>query len=190
MATLSSRLLATSTDLDPMEIAKFTPELLTLTRQAWLGASADADIPSIDYEMNLNWAEQHIDYANPSAKSFAYGIFSEPGTAAVGIVDIVYRRMTGPDVGWLKMLTLMLSPEYAPHETRDETMRLVKTLEIYAAAIIGTIQLTGQHPSRVAKFYSRTDSQYNLLFALNERLNQGKSYTSVIQGRWLVLTAV
>jgi hypothetical protein len=173
-----------------MEINKFTPELLELTRSSWLAAAEAADIPSIDYEMNLDWAAKHVDYTDPGAKSFAYGIFSEPGAAAVGIIDIVYRRMTGPDVGWLKMLTLMLSPDYAPHDSREESIRLVRTLEAYAAAIIGTIQLTGQHPARVAKFYSRSDSQYNLLFALNERLNQGTNYKSKIQGRWLVLTAV
>lgn len=173
-----------------MEISQFTPELLAATREAWLAAAERADIPSIEYEMNLDWAAKHIDYSNKSGDSFAYGIFSSQGGPALAIVDIVYRRMSGPDVGWLKMLTLMLSPDYAPMDGHDETGRLIKVLEVYAHAIIGTINLTGQHAARVVKLYSRSDSQYRMLLALNERLNKGDKFKSEVQGRWLVLTAV
>lgn len=173
-----------------MEFHKFTPELLQITRDAWLAAATAADIPSIEYEMNLDWAAKHIDYTNTNGDSYAYGIFLEPGGPAVAIVDIVYRRMSGPDVGWLKMLTLMLSPDYAHREPQDEASRLIKILELYAHAISGTIKLTGQHAARVVKLYSRSDSQFRLLSALNEILNQTGDMKSEIQGRWLVLTTV
>lgn len=173
-----------------MQINKFNEELLALTRDAWFAAATEADIPLIEYEMNLDWAAKHIDYANPSAKSFAYGIFSEPGAPALAIIDVVYRSMTGPDVGWLKLLTLMLSPDYAPSDLQNEAERLKKTLEIYAEAISGMVKLTGDHASRVIKVYSRSDSQYKLLFALNERLNQSEEFKSKMQGSWLVLNVV
>lgn len=178
-------------DILNMKTLEFTKESLQLTRSAWMEAAEANDIPSVDFEAHLDWAEKRIDYSNANGDSFAYGIFSSEGSPAAAIIDIVYRRMTGADVGWLKMLTIMFSPELAPKENEDPNDRAQKLLEIYGEAIKGTISLTGQHKARVVKLYSRSDSQYSLLLALNERLNANgtSKFSSKIQGRWLVLNA-
>jgi hypothetical protein len=172
-------------------LKQFTIESLAATREAWIQAAEDLDMPALDYEMVLDWAENHSNYGNANGDSFAYGIFLEGNSAAVAVVDIVYHQRVGADRGWLKMLSVKFSPEFAPEQVDANPEKLLQVLDIYAIATIGTIGLTGRHMARVVKLYGRNDSLMKLLIALKERLSAQISgdYSTKIEGRWLVISA-
>jgi len=172
-----------------IKLIKFTDALLAETTESWITSADNIGIPSLDYEMVLAWAKSHL--ANQTDNSHAYGIFEDDDDAALAIVDIVYTQRPGPDVGWLKMLSIYLSPMLAPSEIESNTDRLLKVLDIYAEAIIGTINLTSDHKARVVKLYGRNDNLLRLLVALKERLSatlNDKCHIKM-EGRWLVIAA-
>ncbi|WP_143010712.1 hypothetical protein [Cupriavidus necator] len=127
--------------------------------------------------------------------SLAYGIFPiDNGGGAVAIADIVYTARPGPDVGWLKMLEVSLSPAVDPSVQQLQSV-ISTAVGVYLAAITGTLKLTGTHRSRVVKLYGRNESLLTFLTALsthltNELQQLGLDGLSVrMEGRWLVIGA-
>ena len=86
-----------------MSLKKFNEESIEDTESAWLNAADSYGIPTLDYELVLAWMKSHVNY-DVEHDSSAHGIFSEEFTEADAIVDVVYTRRPGPDVGWIKML--------------------------------------------------------------------------------------
>jgi hypothetical protein len=175
-----------------MELKKFDAHSLEVTRAAWLASAVELDMPKLNYEMVLDWAAKHCNYAAANGDSYAYGIFSDGSNEAVAIVDIVYSQRPGPVRGWLKMLEVKLSPNFAPEETENNFEKFRQVLKIYAQSLAGTILLTEHHPARVAKLYGRSDSLKELLLALHEHLNTAfaNQFSSKMEGRWLVVSAL
>lgn len=174
-----------------LTISKFTSELLAATQEAWINSADSLGIPSLDYERVLAWAQSHMNYDEEnSIDSFAYGVFEDNVQEALAIVDVVYSKQHGPDVGWLKMLSVSLSPAYSPAIVDAEPEKLAQVIDIYAEATSGVIDLTGTHKARVIKMYGRNDSLLKLLVALKERLRiKLPSCHTKMEGRWLVVTA-
>jgi hypothetical protein len=171
-------------------LVKFTGETLTAARARWLEKATELEIPALDYEMIFDWAEKRIDYSASTGDSYAYCMFDSEANEAVAVVDIVYSRRPGRDIGWLKMLSIKLSPWFAPSQIETDSERLKRALDIYAAATLGTVELTGHHTARVVKLYGRNDSLLRLLLALFERLTglADGNFTAKMEGRWLVIS--
>jgi hypothetical protein len=177
------------------ELKKFTEDSLKSTIASWISSAENLGIPSLEYEVNLAWTENHIEYETDNnlltCSSLAYGIFESESDEAVAIVDIVYSHRSGPDIGWLKMLSVKLGPTLSPLEVDSDTSKLAQVIDIYAEAIIGTISLTSDHKARVIKLYGRNEKLLTLLVALNERLHillKDTCHTRM-DCRWLVISA-
>ena len=167
----------------------FKPESLKATRDKWAESAEELDIPFLDYEVLLDWAENHIDYDATNGDSFAYGIFEGRHPAALAVVEIVYTRRSGGN--WLKMLSVKLGPMLAPAVIEAEPGRIVELIDIYAEAVVGTLLLTGSHKAKVVKLYGRNESLLKLIAALHERLkaSMADKLVSKMEGRWLVIKA-
>ena len=169
-------------------LEKFTEDSLEATNEAWIEASHSYGMPVIDFEKSLTWAKSHINYDSECC-SFSYGVFQTSSNEAAAIVDVVYKTQFGPDLGWLKMLDVSLSPKYSIDFQGLDVSTLT---EIYLTAIIGTVLLTADHRARVVKLYGRNEPLLMLLHLLNERLKHneapGQNVHSKIEGRWLVVT--
>lgn len=173
-----------------LKLAQFTAVTLQDTQNAWISSAENMGIPCIDYEKLLLWTASHIDYT-VSGDSFAYGIFDEDTTEAVAIIDIVYSRRPGPDIGWLKMLSVNVGPLLSAWEVDANPSKIAQVIDIFAEAIVGTIDLTSDHKARVVKLYGRNDHLLSTLIAINERLRAigTAKFSSKMEGRWLVITA-
>ncbi|MEG0082243.1 MAG: hypothetical protein RR983_17295 [Massilia sp.] len=171
------------------KIAQFDKAKFSSTETDWLDTAESLGIPDLDYVKQLEWLSSHMDY-EVSGDSFAYGIFEEGIEAAVATVDIVYSKRSRND-GWLKMLQLSLSPKYSPHVVSASPQVLTEVLDIYASAIVGTVQLAGVHPARTVKLYARDQYLTSLLAGVQERLNAQASATTTcrFEGRFLVISS-
>jgi hypothetical protein len=169
-------------------LIRFTEASLAATRKTWLESAAVLDIPSLDYEVLLGWAEKHIAYDGANGDSFAYGIFEDASPYALAVVEIVYTQR--PRGGWLKMLSVKLGPMLAPAVVEADASKMLQVIDIYADATIGTLLLTWSHTAKVVKLYGRNESLLKLLVALNERLKalMADRMATKMEGRWLVIT--
>ena len=174
-----------------MSLKKFNEESIEDTESAWLNAADSYGIPTLDYELVLTWMKSHVNY-DVEHDSSAYGIFSEESTEADAIVDVVYTKRPGPDVGWIKMLRVWLSPKYSPAELESDNDKINEVLDIYTESIKGTILLTGTHTAKVIKLYGRDNNLLLLLQALKERLSSSDAFNQKIKAkmedRWLVIS--
>ncbi len=165
----------------------FKPDALGATREKWQDYAEQLEIPFLDYQVLLEWVDRHIDYANANGDSAAYGVFDGKSTHAEAVVEIVYTQRPGGN--WLKMLSVKLSPALAPAVLEANIDKMAVVVDIFAAAVVGTLALTDAHNAKVVKLYGRNESLLKLLIALNERLKgtlAGK-INSKMEGRWLVI---
>ena len=174
-----------------MSLKEFNENSIEDTKSAWLNAADSYGIPTLDYELVLAWVVGHVDY-KAKHDSSAYGVFPEGLTEANAIVDVVYTKRPGPDVGWIKMLRVWLSPKYSPTELEKDNEKIAEVLDIYTESIKGTILLTGTHTAKVIKLYGRDNNLLLLLQALKERLSSSDAFEGNIkakmEGRWLVIS--
>ncbi|WP_426075787.1 hypothetical protein [Janthinobacterium sp. PSPC3-1] len=173
-----------------MRVCKFTQESLAVTRQAWLASATELDMPVLDYEVTLDWTASHLEYETVQGDSLAYAIMNGEDTA-LAILEIVYTKRAGPDVGWLKMLSIKLSPEFSPAEIDGKPEKILAVVGMYTAAITGTLQLTNSHNARVVKLYGRDNNLSALLKAIKEQLETlaAEKFEVEFNGRWLVISA-
>lgn len=173
------------------KLDKFKDSALQTAQDLWLESAQSFGVPSLDYERVLEWAKSRINYDAPNG-SLAYGIFENESDETVAIVDIIYSKQYTADLGWLKMLQISLSPRFAPSEIEKDTQKFSQVVDIYAQALIGTIELTGIHTARVIKLYGRDNTLLQLLFTLNERFKNEltEGWHSKIEGRWLVISVI
>lgn len=173
------------------KLDKFKDSALRATQDSWLESAQSFGVPSLEYERVLEWAKSRINYDAPNG-SLAYGIFEDDSDETVAIVDIVYSKQYTADLGWLKMLQISLSPRFAPSELERDDQKLSQVVDIYAQALIGTIDLTGTHTARVIKLYGRDNALLGWLRILNERFKSGltEGWHSKMEGRWLVISVI
>lgn len=170
-----------------VQLQEFSKDSLKAAREHWINQACESDLPTTEYEMVFEWAKTRIVYKSRTSDSYAYGIINTATQECCAVVDIVYRQQ-GAD-GWLKMLSVHLSPAFATSELERDVSKLEKVLEIYVESAIGTIALTGSHKAKKIKLYGRNDPMLNLLLAMKERLKQaGGPFSDVtMEGRWLSL---
>ena len=172
-----------------MKVDKLSPETIEIAKAAWIEMATKLDMPTADYAMQMDWAAKHLNYEAPNGDSLAYGVVDEAGEI-VALIDIVYSKRPGPDLGWLKMLDVKLSPKYSPAELDISTEKILIVADIYTAAFIGTIELTGHHIARVVKLYGRDAPLLAVLKAIKVQLNliASDKFETTIAGRWLVIS--
>lgn len=175
--------------MDLLKLCEFTEESFKASSEAWIKYAKKFEIPTLDYERIIEWAKNRIRYSDTTS-SLAYGIFSGADDRALAIVDIVYTKRPGRDVGWIKMLDISLSPSFASSRVDADALKLIRVIDIFSVAISGTIDLTGNHTARVMKMYGRDEHLLSLLVAVNERLQTSlaKICDSRMDGRWLVIS--
>lgn len=178
-----------------LKLTPFSQSIFEATSESWIASADSFGIPALEYERVLAWAGSHLNYS-ATADSIAYGIFEDGENEALAIADIVYSKRPGPDVGWLKLIEISLSPSFAPSEIDANVSKLGQVLDIFTTAIIGTIELTQDHRARVIKIYGRDEHLLSWLLAINERLRAALQATaslrgtwqSKMEGRWLVIS--
>lgn len=171
-------------------LLRFDEGKLASTKAAWVKSAEEIDVPALEFQKTLAWVESHVDYNARNGDSYAYGVFADDCDEALAIVDIVYSTRGGPDIGWLKMLSVTLAPQFSAPVLTQQLASLV--LAIYIEAVRGTVALTDVHRSRVVKLYARNDEFFKILLSLNEYIGQyGQEIgmASKFEGRFLVITA-
>lgn len=169
------------------ELRPFAADSLKKTRSRWEKQLKNADslavMPS-EYSRLMDWAEGHMDYVN--GEEFAYGIFPIDNDVAVAVAEIIYTRRQRR---WLKLLNLTLSPQYDV-SLSSENPKLSDLMQIFAAAVVGTVHLTAIHASTVTKLYGRSSGMLSFLkgFAGYLEVQKVDGITATIEGRWLVFT--
>ncbi|MCK4125428.1 hypothetical protein HFK83_24050 [Ralstonia pseudosolanacearum] len=177
--------------LPTFELQPFSQTTLEGTGQVWRGHIEGYEIFDLEYQRVLDAAASQIDYVHPpNGSPMAYGVFRSGAAEASAIVSIVYTPRPGPSRGWLKMLEVSLSPEYDELVISGDMQRYHDVLQIFVAAIDGTLKLRGTHRSKVVKLYGRNESMLKLLAGVGERIAaQGIGGVDVdMQGRWLVIS--
>jgi hypothetical protein len=173
-----------------LNFCKFDASLLSSTKEAWITSADNLGIPSLDYEKTLNFAATHlVEEGSPNKDLFTYGVFEVNSSEALAVIDVIYKKRPGPDVGWLKMLSVDLSPTFSPTQVDASPEKLSQVIDIYSEAILGVLKLSDVHKARIMKIYGRNDSLLTLLIALNERLRATNLYATKMEGRWLVVSA-
>jgi len=168
------------------QLRQFTSASLAATRTMWQQQlkTHQKELLESEWERVLDHAGKHINYA--VGDQFCYGVFKEGGHAAVAIVVLVYRKEA---CKWLKLLELNLCPAVDLSLT-SHAVDFNKLSSIFAAAVFGTIQLTGTaHPTNVTKLYGRSGTLLAYLEGIQEYIQQSNTVpglTVSIEGRWLV----
>lgn len=173
-------------------LKQFSQDTLEKTQADWSTFLEDQDMFDLEYKRALDAAAANRDYSRTSDNEFAYGIFLEGSDSAVAIVSMVHRRRVGPEVGWLKMLQVDLAPEFDEVHVQGDLERLRVVIEIYFAAIIGTVRLGTVHTAKVLKLYGRNAHLLRMLAAVAEKLQQDLADLNAeicMEGRWLVIRA-
>jgi len=146
------------------------------------------DVMPSEFLKHIEWVNSHMDYADGGDDGLAYGVFYKDHKHAIAVVDVVYTRR---GTKWLKMLGVNLSPELFVVLTSDNPSAkdMQKILEIYGAAITGTVKLTGIHPSNTVKLYGRTGTLLAFLKGIAAYLRANLDIPGItvnVEGNWLV----
>ncbi|MGH2509064.1 MAG: hypothetical protein ACRDHZ_16925, partial [Ktedonobacteraceae bacterium] len=134
---------------------QFDPAKLAATEKEWRRQlqAHKKDILATEYERILGWTGKRIDYGKAASENFVYGIFENGSGHAVALVDMVYQKAAKK---WLKLMDIFLCPA-VDLSFATQNVDIQQLTSIYAAAVIGTIQLTSTaHPTKVTKLYGRS----------------------------------
>jgi hypothetical protein len=169
--------------LTPFEFRPFCDLRLQETKDAWTAdAHAGLAFPS-ETERLLDWVTAHRE---PSANdSVAFGVFLVGTNVALGISEIVIQRKTVRSK-WVKMLRLHLRSNIDA-ELQDGNQE--NAMNVFLAAIEGSLDLQLTHMATTLKIYGRTSQQLNYLKSLVSKLNNVPKlkFAAKIDGRFLSL---
>lgn len=171
------------------ELKQFDQKTFAATRAIWLrqATQPDSGAHKPDVEAKLDWAEKNLDYTK--GPDFAYGVFRVGASHAEAIVDVVYQKDAGKR--WLKAMGVQLAPAKSLFFS-EKPQNLEELVEIYSAAIFGTLKLTKVHPTKVTKLFGRSATLLAFLEGLAGAIKaQGglKGVSVKMEGRWLVFRA-
>lgn len=174
------------------EFGPITGDIIRAAESLW-NEIADEDLYYLEYNPLIEWAASHLPEngdENPG-DSVAYGVFEAQSRSLVAIVDVVFKAGFKPQNRWIKMLKVNLSPLYSEYELAQNPGKLEDVIDIYFAAITGTIELTDIQNAKIVKLYGRNENLMLLLTGINKVFNEKKiaGYESGMHGRWLVLEA-
>lgn len=174
-------------------IQEFDDVRLGATRRAWTKALNDdpSEFNRTMFDRRLALAAKKCDYKNGS--EFCYGIFPSGIKAASAIVEISYTKESSK---WIKMLNLHLSPSLDLSIDKNSP-NFSELADIFSAAIVGTLKLTGVHKSRVVKLYARSTVLLSFFKFVAEKLpkelekvedgGRAAAIKLSVDGRWLVM---
>ncbi|MDR9051730.1 hypothetical protein [Burkholderia multivorans] len=174
------------------QLKQFTQDEFEKTRAEWSQYLESHDMFDLEYKRALDSAEGNREYTRTADNEFAYGVFHDGAQTASAIVSMVHSRRGGRDVGWLKMLQVDLAPEFDEVHVQADLDRLRQVIDIYFAAIVGTVKLGAVHPAKVLKLYGRSTYLLQMLVSVAEKLQQDSANLHAkvsMEGRWLVIRA-
>lgn len=166
-------------------LKQFTKESIAATRDAWKVFLDEHDMFDLEYLRAIDAAAGNMDYQQASDNEFVYGVFSEGTDVASGLVSVLHRRRPGPDVGWLKMMQVDLSPTLDEAHVTADISKFSEVIDVYVAAIVGAIDLQRVHPAKVLKLYGRNQHLLSILTAVAKGL--AEHLPVAMDGRWLVI---
>ena len=190
---ISARMVLTASFVDKMNFKfhKFSEATALATKSRWEEVIEQQGMFNLDYKRVLDDLSTHIDYATAGQGEYrSYGIFGNGDSHASAVVSIVYTPKPRVARGWLKMLEVKLSPDYDEGIIMDDLGKLGEAIEIYAAAIFGTLSLRDVHRANVVKLYGRSSALLKFLVAVGTAL-KAKNLPNVEvsnEGRWLVIS--
>ncbi|WAG21033.1 hypothetical protein DX980_18360 [Burkholderia gladioli] len=170
-------------------LKQFTEASIEATQGAWRNFMDENNMFDLEYMRAANGARGQMDYSKTSDNEYAYGIFLDDSEVADAIVSILHQRRGGPDVGWLKMLQLDLSPTFDESLVATDLAKFRQVIRIYLAAIGGTVTLQSVHRAKVTKLYGRTSHLLSVFTSVANELQQELSGLAAVamEGRWLVI---
>lgn len=169
-------------------LSPFSADSLKQTRSEWEAqvAKFPKDLLPSDFQRIVDWAADHMDYGD-GEEGLAYGVFGPNRKSADAIIEVVYTKSGNK---WLKMLNLFLSPRlFAGFIIPEEQINTTELLNVYATALVGTVKLTGVHPSKTVKLYGRSGTLLTFLKGISAHLQEhskAKGITVNMDGRWMV----
>lgn len=170
------------------QLRQFTEESFVATKENWQGIAGEDEFMS-EFGVVFEWLGDNRDYANggKAGNSLGYGLFYGENGHACALAEVVARPMVRG--GLTKLLKVLITPEYWNIE--EHAARIV---DIYSAAILGTIELSEAVQARTIKLYGRGDQMMKLLRSINDSVNKrfsesaGGRIKSAMKGQWLEIS--
>ncbi|MDR5825924.1 hypothetical protein [Caballeronia sp. LZ043] len=172
-----------------LTLKQFDGEAIDSTTRQWDEFLTEHEMFDLDYRRVLAGAMEYATYEKAKDNTYSYGVFANGTKYALAVVSVVHTPKPGLQLGRLKMLQVDLSPEFDEVLIAGDLEKRRAVLDIYYAAIAGTIQLGTVHASRVIKLYGRNNHLLEILSGLAQRVAD-KPFEKVsvsMQGRWLVI---
>jgi hypothetical protein len=175
---------------EELDFTNFNVTTLQSTRDAWLKDAEEGQAFPPEITRLMDWTAQHMEICD--GEPIAFGIFKKKKghAAALGICEVVVHRHS-PRSKWVKMLRLHLRPSV---DTELLSGDVETAMDVFVAAITGSIDLQFAHKATTLKVYGRTQPQLLFLRALVKNLqtrlekNEHNRMKAAIEGRFLTLT--
>jgi len=162
----------------------------TLKRWTW-EADVNDGFPH-EVERKLRWIDELLSNGKGDAnnQSLAYGVFTEGAEVPVAVCELVISRKTVSE-RWLKLLSVMLSPEVEAKVEAGDVDAIQTAVMAYRAAVSGSFNAQLEHNADTLKLYGRNEAMLKLLTTLLATLqSSGSDFDAKKEGRWLVLRSI
>ena len=162
----------------------------TLKRWTW-EADVNDGFPH-EVERKLRWIEELLSNGKGDAnnQSLAYGVFAERAEVPVAVCELVISRKTVSE-RWLKLLSVMLSPEVEAKVEAGDVEAIQTAVMAYRTAVSGSFNAQLEHNADTLKLYGRNEAMLKLLTTLLATLqSSGSDFDAKKEGRWLVLRSI
>lgn len=166
-------------------IQKINQELFDNTKSAW-SLIVGSEVFTSELGALFEWIDCHRTYDKPmNGDSLAYALVAGEQKVAAGFMEVVSSPNKG---GMTKLLKVFITPQY--WEVKEHENEVVN---IFIAAINGSLSISSQVKSKTVKIYGRTDSLLDLLIKVHDTItksviDQSSQITSSIGGRWLEIS--
>lgn len=171
-------------------LKEFNKESLNATDQAWnKDLENSSDIFPGDVWRIINLARNNSNYQDKHAASLTYGIF-DGAEAADSVVEVIISKSAKK---WIKMIDCFIRPGISEQAYKKDTLAIEKLVNIYAAAIAGSMMLADHHQATVVKVFGRSEALLYILTSVAKNINESEQDLSVeatIEGRWLVVKRI
>lgn len=148
----------------------------------------------VDVHAIVEYIQKNSIYEHSTLDSIAYGIFPNSGTSKSEASAVVKVIISKAGKKWIKMIDCQIRPQIEDNASRESASDIQKIMEIYSAAIVGSLRLTNTHKVKTVKVYGRNNALLRMLTLtagyLKEQLTEHALPLKVsIEGRWLVVNA-
>lgn len=168
-----------------LEFAQFSDGKLAATRTSWLEDAEAGWAFGAEIERLMDWIGTHRKPTD--GDSVAYGVFPKGKNVAVGVCEMTIQRKTIRSK-WIKLLRLHLRPKIEDELVQGDA---TVTIDVFAAAITGSLALQVEHTAHTLKIYGRTNEQLRFLQAFVRHLDgRFENVKVAIEGRFLTLRVI